>query len=64
MVERPHTGQLPPAHPVAYGSPPVPDGDTIPQPAAAPPRVTFAERLPVLLCAAVVALAVLIGALR
>ncbi|WBB73207.1 hypothetical protein O7602_26565 [Micromonospora sp. WMMD1128] len=32
MIERPHDGPLPLAHPVAHGRPPTADGDRVPQP--------------------------------
>lgn len=51
MVERPHTGPLPPAHPIPYGRPPHPDGDTIPCPPAPLPR---RQRLPGLIIAGIV----------
>ncbi|WP_143194228.1 hypothetical protein [Micromonospora sp. CB01531] len=41
MVERPHTGPLPPVHPDPYGRAPHPDGHTVPQP---PRRLPLATR--------------------
>lgn len=65
MVERPTPGPLPPAHHIPHGRPPLPDGDTVPQPPPAdPPPVTFAERLTAAVCVCIVLAAVAIGALR
>ncbi|OKI47252.1 hypothetical protein [Micromonospora sp. CB01531] len=41
MVERPHTGPLPPVHPDPYGLPPQPDGQTVPH---RPRRLPLATR--------------------
>lgn len=45
--------------------PPIVDGDRVkaPPPAELPPPTTLAERWPILACAAIVALAVLLGTL-
>ncbi|MGW1059385.1 hypothetical protein [Micromonospora rubida] len=65
MDERPHTGPLPPAHPVADGPPPLADGDTIPQPTVPPgPALTRRQYLIGWLCVALVVAAAVIGMLR
>lgn len=66
MVER-YTGeQLPPAHPVADGRPPTPDGDRVrqPLPPPLPPRVLRRYRLVAVVAAVVVLAAIILGALR
>lgn len=65
MVERFDGEQLPPAQPVAYGRPPTPDGDRVPQPPppAAPP-VTFTERAVAVVLVLVVLAAIAIGVAR
>ncbi|MCX4474787.1 hypothetical protein OOK41_31500 [Micromonospora sp. NBC_01655] len=65
MVERPHDGPLPHAHPVAHGRPPQPDGDTVPQPPSSR-RLPLATREVVYgwICVALVVAAVVIGLLR
>lgn len=65
MVERYDGEQLPGAHPVVDGSPPVPDGLGVPQPARPlPPRDLRRARLIAAVIALVVLAAVVIGQLR
>ena len=66
MVER-YTGeQLPPAHPVADGRPPLPDGQGVrqPPPPPLPPRVPRWYRVVAVAAAVVVLVAIVFGSLR
>lgn len=63
MVERYDGEQLPPAHPVVDGRPPLPDGQGVPQPAPAalPPRELRRYRVVAVLAAVVVLVAIVVG---
>ncbi|RLK13348.1 hypothetical protein DER29_4367 [Micromonospora sp. M71_S20] len=64
MVERYDGEQLPPAHPVMDGRPPLPDGLGVPQPTPLPPRELRRYRLVAVVAAIVVLAAIVLGALR